>query len=167
MASSKAATVADYLAELPPDRRPAIAAAREFVRRHLPAGYREAMAWGMISWEVPLERYPDTYNGKPLVFAALAAQKAHNALYLMCSYMDPAAAEALRGAAARMGIPLDMGKSCLRFRTLAQLPQREIGALIASMPVPSGRPMSLINRSNSAALAASTASATLAAARTS
>src|SRR4029078_6325705 len=84
MARSTASTVDEYLASLPEERRAVISAVREVVLRNLPAGYQETMNWGAISYEVPLERYPTTYNGQPLSFAALAAQKNHYALYLMC-----------------------------------------------------------------------------------
>jgi hypothetical protein len=75
MARSSATTVEAYLAELPDDRRDTVAAVRQVVLDHLPEGYQERMNWGMISYEVPLERYPETYNGQPLMYAALAAQK--------------------------------------------------------------------------------------------
>ena len=79
---SKAATPEDYIAELPPERQELVMRVRDLVNANLPGGYVERMSWGMISWELPLERYPDTYNGQPLVYAALAAQKSHTALYL-------------------------------------------------------------------------------------
>jgi hypothetical protein len=72
---SDADTVEDYLAELPEDRRATISAVRDVVNENLPAGYRETMAFGMIGWGIPLEDYPDTYNGQPLGIAALASQK--------------------------------------------------------------------------------------------
>src|SRR5919107_235015 len=122
MASSKAATVEEYLAELPEERRAVVAAVRDAVRRRLPAGYEERMSWGMISYEVPLERYPTTYNGQPLVYIALAAQKGHYALYLTSPSQDPAQAAWLKAEFARAGKKLDMGKSCLRFRSLADVP---------------------------------------------
>ena len=75
MAMSKAATVAEYLAELPADRRKEIAAARALVRKHMPKGYKEAMGYGMITWTIPLSTYTNTYNKQPLCYAALAAQK--------------------------------------------------------------------------------------------
>jgi hypothetical protein len=83
---SDADTVEDYLAELPEDRRATISAVRDVVNENLPAGYRETMAFGMIGWGIPLEDYPDTYNGQPLGIAALASQKNHMALYLMGLY---------------------------------------------------------------------------------
>lgn len=135
MVTSAATTVDAYLAALPPERREVAAALRALIRRHLPEGYAEAMTWGMPTYEVPLDRYPDTYNGKPLAYVGFAAQKNNYALYLMCVYSDSAQERTLREAAAAMGATLDMGKSCVRFRALDRLPLDAIGALIASHPV--------------------------------
>lgn len=135
MASSKAKTVDDYLAELPEDRRAVVSAVRDLVNRHLPPGYVEAMSWGMISWEVPLSRYPDTYNRQPLAYVALAAQKQYYALYLMACYANSTQDVALRNAYADAGTALDMGKSCLRFKTLDDLLPEAIGGVVASTPV--------------------------------
>ena len=134
MASSKAGTVDEYLAELPEDRRAVVSAVRDVVLRNLPAGYREAMGYGMITWGIPLEEYPDTYNGQPLGYAALAAQKNYYALYLMTPYQDPAQEQWLREAFAAAGKKLDMGKSCVRFKKLDDLPLDVIGDVIASTP---------------------------------
>ena len=117
MARSDAPTPDAYLAELPADRAAEIARVREAVNAAIPGGYVERMAWGMISWEVPLERSGKTYNGQPLVYAALAAQKNHNALYLNCTYGSEERTEQLRDRFAASGRKLDMGKSCVRFRT--------------------------------------------------
>ncbi|HEX6372273.1 MAG TPA: DUF1801 domain-containing protein [Longimicrobium sp.] len=134
MASSKAETVEQYLQELPEDRRAVVSAVRDQVVRNLPAGYREAMGFGMITWGIPLEDYPDTYNGQPLGYAALAAQKNYYALYVMTPYQDPAQEQWLRDEFAKAGKKLDMGKSCLRFKKLEDLPLDVIGKLIASTP---------------------------------
>ena len=85
---SDAESVEEYLAGLPEDRRAAISTVRDRINEHLPEGYVEQMDWGMISWIVPLETKPDTYNGKPLCYAALASQKHHMAVYLMGLYTD-------------------------------------------------------------------------------
>jgi len=77
MVKSAATTVRQYLAELPADRRTELSKVREVIVRNLPKGYEEGVAWGMISYTVPLERHPDTYNGQPLCYAALAAHKSH------------------------------------------------------------------------------------------
>ena len=98
MVQSQARTVTGYLASLPKERRDVIAALRAVIRRHLPKGYREVMNWGAITYEVPLRRHPDTYNGKPLAYACLAAQKNYFALYLLGAYQDPAQAKKLEAA---------------------------------------------------------------------
>jgi len=135
MARSEAATVDDYLAELPPERRDVIAAVRKTVRKHLPKGYVETMNWGMIAYEVPLSRYPGTYNGQPLMFAALAAQKNNYALYLTGIYGDKQREAELKKGFAAIGKKADAGKSCIRFKKLDDVPLDAIGKLIASMPM--------------------------------
>jgi hypothetical protein len=135
MAMSKATTVAAYLEEQPPERRAELEKVIEVVRKHLPKGYRETMAWGMIGWGVPLERYPDTYNGQPLCYAGLAAQKHYNSLYLMGCYVSPEHTRRLEQAFADAGLELDMGKSCVHFRRAEDLPLAAIGKLVAGWPV--------------------------------
>jgi len=134
MVSSQAATVAAYLDELSEERRAVVARVRQTVLDHLPAGYQETMRWGMISYEIPLERYPDTYNGQPLAYIGLAAQKRHYALYLMGVYADSAQERRLRQVYAQRGLRLDFGKSCLRFRRLEELPMDLIAELVAATP---------------------------------
>ena len=134
MVSSAAQNPEDYLAELPDDRRREISIVRELILAHLPQGYVETMRWGMLSYEIPLAVYPDTYNGQPLNYIGLAAQKQKNSLYLMGVYADPAALRELMAAYARSGLEPDMGKSCLRFRAARDLPLEKIGELIASLP---------------------------------
>lgn len=134
MVQSAATTVEQYLAELPEDRRAVVAAARDLVLRHLPAGYVEEMGFGMICYNIPLSEYPDTYNKQPLCYAALAAQKRHYALYLMNAYQDGEEERRLRDAFAARGLKLDMGKSCLRFRRLDDLALDAVGAVVASTP---------------------------------
>ncbi len=133
MASSRAATVAAYLAEFPPERRAVVRAVRALVRKSLPRGYREGMEHGMIAWQVPLSVCAETYNGRPLLYAALAAQKQYYALYLMAPYVDPAAGRALAAAWRRAGKRLDMGKSCLRFRSLEDLVPEAVSGAVAAM----------------------------------
>ena len=69
---SNAKTVKQYISGLPEDRKKAIETVRKEILKNLPDGYEEAMSWGMISYQVPLKTYPDTYNKKPLMYAALA-----------------------------------------------------------------------------------------------
>ena len=134
MVSSKAATPEAYLDELPPERREVVARVRDLVNANLPDGYVERMSWGMISWEVPAERYPDTYNGQPLVYAGLAAQKNHNALYLNCIYGSEERTRRLAEAYAARGKKLHMGKSCIRFKKAADLAEEALAEGIASVP---------------------------------
>lgn len=135
MVSSKAETVADYLAELPDDRRDAISEVRATILDNLPDGYVEAMSWGMICYEVPLDSYPDTYNNKPLMYAALASQKNHMAVYLTTVYGDSETEQDFRERYAATGKKLDMGKSCVRFKSLEQLPLDLIGEVIGGTEV--------------------------------
>jgi uncharacterized protein YdhG (YjbR/CyaY superfamily) len=135
MVSSKAATPDAYLDELPPERRELVERLRAIVNANLPDGYVERMNWGMISWELPIERYPETYNGQPLGFAGLAAQKNHTALYLNCIQASPERTERLKTAWAAAGKKLDMGKSCLRFQRADQVAEDILAEAIASVPV--------------------------------
>jgi uncharacterized protein DUF1801 len=134
MVQSAARTVAGYLAELPAERRAVIAAVRKVIRRNLPKGYREVMNWGGIAYELPLKRYPNTYNGQPLCYAGLAAQKNYYALYLMGCYGDKRLAQELRDAFRQAGKKLDMGKACVRFKSVDRLPLDAIGRIIAAVP---------------------------------
>lgn len=133
MASSKAATVQAYLDELPEDRRAVVSAVRDMVVRHLPEGYEESMSYGMIGYGIPLARYPRTYNGQPLAYAAIAAQKNYYSLYLMCAYTGEKE-QGVRDAFAAAGKKLDMGKSCIRFKKLEDLPLEALGRIVAGTP---------------------------------
>jgi uncharacterized protein YdhG (YjbR/CyaY superfamily) len=134
MVSSKAATPEAYLAELPPERRALVARVRDLVNANIPEGYVERMNWGMIAWELPLERYPDTYNGQPLAYAGLAAQKNHLALYLNCVYASEERTQRLRKAYAAEGRKLDMGKSCVRFKKAEDLVEDALAEAIRAVP---------------------------------
>ena len=135
MVKSKAITVEEYLAELPEARRAVVATIRDLVRANLPDGYREAMNWGMIAYEVPLERYPKTYNKQPLCYAALAAQKAHHSLYLNSIDAGSTGEDWLRAEFEKAGKRLDMGKSCVRFKAVDDLALEAIGRVIAGTRV--------------------------------
>jgi len=135
MATSNATTPDEMIAALAPDRREAIAAGRAVILANLPAGYEEGMEYGMIGYFVPLERFPDTYNGQPLGLAALASQKNYMSLYLNTVYGDPETERWFRERYAASGKKLDMGKSCVRFRKLEDLPLDLIGKTIARTPV--------------------------------
>ncbi len=132
---SSAKTVDQYLAELPEERRTAIDAVRRTILKNLPEGYEEAMNWGMISYQVPLDTYPETYNGQPLMYAALASQKNYMAVYLTGIYMSESSRKDFEKAYKATGKRLDAGKSCVRFRKLDDLPLRLIGDVIAATSV--------------------------------
>jgi uncharacterized protein YdhG (YjbR/CyaY superfamily) len=132
---SDAATVAEYLADLPDDRRAAIETVRGTIVANLDDGFEEAMNWGMITYQVPLEVYADTYNDKPLMYAGLASQKRHMAVYLNGVYTDQESADRFTAAYEATGKKLDMGKSCVRFKRLDDLPLDLIGEEIAAYDV--------------------------------
>ena len=134
MVSSKAATPKEYIAQLPPERAEAVSRVRDLVNANLPDGYREGMSWGMISWEVPLERCSNTYNKQPLVYAALAAQKNHIALYLNCVSSEERM-ERLKAGYAAAGRKLDMGKSCIRFNRAEEMAEDALAEAISAVPV--------------------------------
>ncbi|HEX8617027.1 MAG TPA: DUF1801 domain-containing protein [Thermoanaerobaculia bacterium] len=127
-------TPESYLDALPDERRAVMAELREVIKQNLPAGYVESASLGMLTYEIPLARYPDTYNGKPLAYVALAAQKNGYSLYLLGPYGNEAQAAALRDGFARAGKKLDMGKSCVRFRKMGDLALDAIARSIASTP---------------------------------
>lgn len=130
MAASTATTTDEYLDSLPDDRREAVAVVRDVVRRNLPDGFEEGIQYGMIAWYVPLERFPDTYNGQPLGLVGLASQKNYMSLYLNSVYGDPTTEAWFKERYATTGKKLDMGKSCLRFRHVEDLPLDVIGETI-------------------------------------
>jgi Domain of unknown function (DU1801) len=131
MARSTATTPEEYIDSLRDDRREAVAKVREVVNRNLPPGYEEGIAYGMIGWWVPLETFPDTYNGQPLGLAGLASQKNYISLYLNTVYGNPAEEAWFKERYVASGKRLNMGKSCLRFRQLEEVPLDVIGETIA------------------------------------
>jgi len=135
MVSSNATTVDEYLSELPDDRRVDVETVRDMILENLPNGYVETMRWGMISYEVPLETYPDTYNGQPLMFLALAAQKRNLALYLTNVAFVPGGEERFKTRYLETGKKLDMGRSCLRFKTADDLAFDLVAETIRATPL--------------------------------
>ena len=128
---STAQTVEDYLAELLPDRRDALSEVRKAILDNLPAGFKEAMEFGMIGYVIPLETYPKTYNGQPLLYAALASQKNHMSLYLMCIYSHEGSRAWFMNELEKRGKKLSIGKACIRFKRLEDLPLDLVGEAIA------------------------------------
>ena len=132
---SEAKTVEDYIASLPDERRQAISSIRDTILSNLPDGYEEEMNWGMITYQIPLATYPDTYNKQPLMYAALASQKNHMAVYLMGIYISDDSREKFETAYKATGKRFDVGKSCVRFKKLEDLPLELIGDTISSVQV--------------------------------
>jgi uncharacterized protein YdhG (YjbR/CyaY superfamily) len=132
---SAADSVDEYLSEVPEARKVALETVRKEILRNLPTAYEEVINWGMITYQVPLATYSDTYNGKPLMYAALASQKNHMALYLTGIYMDEQAKRDFEAKYLATGKKYDVGKSCVRFRKLEDLPLPLIGKAIATYNV--------------------------------
>lgn len=131
MVKSNADTVEQYLGELPDDRKQAMAAVREIILEHLPDGYEETMQWEMISYVVPLKIFPDTYNKLPLGYVSLASQKNYMTVYLNNIYSSKEATKWFHFEYDKSGKKIDMGKSCVRFKKLEDLPLQLIGQAIA------------------------------------
>lgn len=128
-------TVPEFLDQLPPARRREVDRLRTIIRQHLPAGYEEVVSKRMLVYQVPLARYPDTYNKQPLWYIALASEKSCLSLHLMNIYGDATQAERLRSGFKAAGKKLDMGKACIHFETADDLPLDVIGEVVASMPL--------------------------------
>ena len=111
---------------------------RAIILKNLPKGYEEGMQYGMIGYFVPHSVYPPGYHcdpRQPLPFAGLAAQKNHMSIYLMSIYYDPEQQDWFRQAWAASGKKLDMGKSCVRFKKVEDVPLKVIGDVIKRVPV--------------------------------
>jgi len=137
---SNAKTVGEYLKSLPADRREVISVVRKEILKNLPPGYQEQMQYGMIGYSVPTTLYPAGYlNDKktPLPYAALASQKNHMAVYLMniYGYGESSVRKWFEAEYKKTGKKLDVGKSCVRFTKLENLPVKLIGKAIARVSV--------------------------------
>src|SRR3982751_1323140 len=126
-----ALTVNQWLASVPAERRDAVNAVRDAVNEHLPEGYEETVDWGMLAWVVPLATLPNTYNGHPLMLAALGAHRKLMTAYLMTVYGAPPLRREFEIAYKKTGKKLDMGGCCVRVKKLDDLPLDVIGDAIA------------------------------------
>lgn len=130
---SKATSVSQYLAELPEDRRTALEAVRQVILKNLDKDFEEGMQYGMIGYYVPHRIHPAGYHcdpKQPLPFAGLASQKNHMSFYILSIYGDPDQEAWFRKEWAKTGKKLDMGKSCIRFKKLDDLPLEVVGAAV-------------------------------------
>ncbi len=135
---SKAPTVAAYLASLPADRKAAVGAVRDVILKNLGKGFEEGMSYGMIGYYVPHSIYPAGYHcdpKMPLPFAGLASQKHYISVYLMSVYADKAEEKWLRDQWAKAGKKLDMGKCCIRFKKLEDVPLDALGEAVRRVSV--------------------------------
>jgi hypothetical protein len=135
MARSPSSNVSEFLAKLPPDRRAEVARVRSAIRSHLPVGYEEVISKNMLVYQVPLERYSDTYNGHPLWYVALASEKSYVSLHLMPVYGDKALARRLDEGFRAAGKRLSMGKACIHFKTADDLALDVVGEIVGAIPV--------------------------------
>ncbi|MEM9415692.1 MAG: DUF1801 domain-containing protein [Planctomycetota bacterium] len=135
---SKATTAAQYLKELPEDRRKAISKLRSVIKKNLPKGIEEGIQYGMIGYFVPHKLYPNGYHcdpKQPLPFASIASQKNHMALYTMTVYSDPKINKWFTKAWKDAGHKLDMGKSCIRFKKIEDVPLDVVAELFTKVDV--------------------------------
>jgi hypothetical protein len=133
--TAKPVTPAAYIKSLPAERRDTIQTVREVILDNLPEGYEEIVLGGMLMYSVPLSHLPDTYNGHPLAYVALASQKNYMSAYLMAVYGHKPTEQWFRDQFKARGKKLDMGKSCVRFKQLDDLPLDVIGEVVAKIPM--------------------------------
>ena len=132
------ASVKDYLDGLPEDRRKDLSKVRAAVNKGLPKGYKEGIQYGMIGWFVPHKLFPAGYHcdpKQPVPFAGLASQKNYMSLYLMCVYGDEGERAWFEKEWKKSGKKLDMGKSCIRFKTADDVPLDLITKAVSRLPV--------------------------------
>lgn len=132
----KTSSAADkYLEKLAPGKREVVSAVRDVILRHLPKGYEEVVHGNALAYVVPLSVLPKTYNGHALWYAALTPQKNYFSVHLMTAYGDKKELAFLQDGFAKAGKKLDMGKACVRFKRLEDLPLEVIGGSIARVPM--------------------------------
>ncbi|MBT8312648.1 MAG: DUF1801 domain-containing protein [Flavobacteriaceae bacterium] len=136
---SKAKTPEAYLAELPPERKEVVAKLRQVILDNLPEGFEETMNYGMIGYVVPHSIYPGGYHctpEMPLPFMSLASQKNHIGFYHMGIYAEPKLMEWFTSEYPKHSSrKLDMGKSCIRFKNMRDIPYALLGKLVGKMSV--------------------------------
>jgi uncharacterized protein YdhG (YjbR/CyaY superfamily) len=136
---SKAATVEQYIDELPEERKKAITELRKVVKKNLPKGFMECMGYGMIGYVIPHSLYPPGYHcnpNAPLPFMNIASQKNYIAVHHMGLYANPTLLKWFTDEYAKAGVgKLDMGKGCIRFKKQENIPLKLIGELTAKVSV--------------------------------
>jgi uncharacterized protein YdhG (YjbR/CyaY superfamily) len=136
---SKAVSVEEYISNVPDSQKQEILILRKTILENLPVGFVEQMSYGMIGYVVPHSIYPNGYkcdSKLPLPFLNLAAQKNFIALYHMGIYTKPALLKWFTEEYPKhCKLKLDMGKGCIRFKNLSQIPYALIGELMQKMDV--------------------------------
>lgn len=134
---SKAITPEQYFNELPEDRKEPIQKLRQQILDNLPEGIVERMGYGMLGYVVPHAVYPDGYHctpDKPLPFMNLASQKNFVAVYSMVLYAKDDLMEwFVSEYTKRCKYKIDMGKSCIRFKRMNDIPFDLIGELTSKV----------------------------------
>jgi len=134
---SKAKTVDEYIETLPEDRQKAVNDIRKVVNKNLPKGFEEMMSYGMMGWAVPHELYPNGYHcdpKQPLPFMGIASQKNFISVYSMCLYSDDKLLKWFQKEWPKHSSrKLDMGKSCIRFKKIDDIPLKLIGELASKV----------------------------------
>lgn len=136
---SKAASVEQYLKDLPPDRKEALGKLRSEILKNIPRGFKEEMNYGVIGYVVPHTLYPGGYHCDPrlpLPFMSIASQKNFVAVYHMGVYADKKLLSwFVKELAKSATTKPDMGKSCIRFKKMESIPYTLIGELAGKMTV--------------------------------
>lgn len=136
---SNATTVEEYVNTLPDDRKEAIQQLREIILKNLPKGFTETISYGMIGYVVPHSIYPKGYHcdaSLPLPFMNIASQKNFIALYHMGLYSNKELLEWFTNEYPNHSkAKLDMGKSCIRFKKVDQIPYQLIAELTKKITV--------------------------------
>lgn len=139
MATKTASAVDNFIDQLPDERKAAVTKLRNTILKSLPKGYAENIASGMISYSVPLSTFPAGYHctpGQPLPFVMVANQKNFIAIYHMGIYAEPKLLQWFTEEFPKHAKKkLDMGKSCIRFKDVNDIPYDLIGKLMTKMPV--------------------------------
>lgn len=133
---SKAATVKEYLASLPEERKKAINELRQQILKNIPRGFEEVMSYGMIGYVVPHSLYPNGYhvdNKLPLPFINIASQKNYVAFYHMALYESTLLKWFEENWKKHSSKKLDMGKCCVRFKKTEDIPFELIGTLAGKL----------------------------------
>ncbi len=135
MVQINASSPADYVSQLAPEVRVQINKLRKLIKANLQPGFQESINWGMIVYQVPVKKCPETYNGQPLAYVGLAAQKNFLALYLLGIYADDAIRKKFENHYKKSGKKLNMGKSCLRFKSIDDIPLDVVATAVGSHSV--------------------------------